>query len=606
MIWPNKPGRKYREYADFVNLLVNAGSAPISVFTSVWRLLYGSAYDDLVNGIQVTTTTENDPSTTGTGYTIVLHTPWGTHTLSGSTFLTSALSKIEIDPPAGGGPILTLNADCSWVFAFDELRWYVDLGAGYVLRKTISAQSQSGINFDKRLNAWYALPQATEFPNLTILGPPICADTYAHQTVITEDATASIGGGWEWDDGAGWNSDSIALDTLAVPVITCDCTKVIPTITGSDSMDLLVTSLYFHDVTKVNNGHVTCPCGTGTAILDTWRTTDEQRTELAEIYAYPSDWGILKTTVHTEAWCNASETSPADVTTVEAVTYCAVYLSVNVAKGYRDCNSIFEQHCGPIIDPDDDGDPATGCVSFAYGFCTYLGIAVLTHPDHPPCADAIEDVDDLQSPGGEHYVAYTAGGEVWVNGSPFTETDWRVTVNVTGGLLFGGGWARPRIYVDLNLKLHLLAYHTNQGGTDPLSDGLYYFESNDNARTWGPRSSGLLAPELVLANATQGMTRGAKDGPLMRVIFIPDAGTSGPGTFKLQYKPNPDAAWSALSGTLKDQAGADIRGAGYQWGFDHASESEDRWSLSLVEDGATVISSYYCADLINFTWKLEI
>lgn len=213
------------------------------------------------------------------------------------------------------------------------------------------------------------------------------------------------------------------------------------------------------------------------------------------------------------------------------------------------------------------------------------------------------DVDELQTATGEHAMVYLRDGDVVARFAPSTGVDYAVETQITKGEDFAGGWDRPRIGIDARLRLYVVAYHTDQGIDDPLSSGLYGFISDDNARSWGPISAGSFAPEAISVSATMGMVRAANDGPLLRIRFIPDSGTTGVGTFQSEWKPNPDASWSTAT-TLVDEAGANLRSAGYAFGFDHASESADRWSLSFVPEGGSDPVSYYCADH-GLTWRLE-
>lgn len=215
---------------------------------------------------------------------------------------------------------------------------------------------------------------------------------------------------------------------------------------------------------------------------------------------------------------------------------------------------------------------------------------------------AITDVDDLQTIVGQHHVSFIANGDIWHRFSHTVEVQWAVETDVTGGQPFSGGWANPRLGIDPSMRVHLVCYHSHQGGSDPLANGIYYLYSDDNGRSFGPVVAGVFTPELISMSATSGMIACAQSGAMIEIAFFPDSGTSGPGTFQSRWKPVADADWSAFV-LMKDQAAASIRSAGYGWGFDHAWESADRWTLSFVPDGGTSLVTYASADM-GLTWTL--
>lgn len=97
--------------------------------------------------------------------------------------------------------------------------------------------------------------------------------------------------------------------------------------------------------------------------------------------------------------------------------------------------------------------------------------------------------------GSLHLATITPAGDIRYRWSADTGPHWVNDTNITLGTTFAGGWARPRMTTDHRTFIELRAYHTNQGGGDPLSTGTYRMWSYDLGKTWGPISGGILAPE---------------------------------------------------------------------------------------------------------------
>lgn len=95
--------------------------------------------------------------------------------------------------------------------------------------------------------------------------------------------------------------------------------------------------------------------------------------------------------------------------------------------------------------------------------------------------------------------------------------------------------------------------------------------------------------------------RCAPSGLLLELSFVPDAGTSGPGTLSGRVRGPGDADFSAPF-TLQDASGANLRSDGSGFGFDLAREGPDRWTLALVQDGDTAVSIWFSAD-DGRSWK---
>jgi hypothetical protein len=89
--------------------------------------------------------------------------------------------------------------------------------------------------------------------------------------------------------------------------------------------------------------------------------------------------------------------------------------------------------------------------------------------------------------------------------------------------------------------------------------------------------------------------RSSPEGTLLELSFVPDSGTSGPGTFSARIRRAGDASFSAAF-TPIDSTGANLRSDGNGFAFDKERATPDRWILSMVKDGDSTISEWWSAD----------
>lgn len=94
---------------------------------------------------------------------------------------------------------------------------------------------------------------------------------------------------------------------------------------------------------------------------------------------------------------------------------------------------------------------------------------------------------------------------------------------------------------------------------------------------------------------TQCEIRGSSQGALLEICFVPDTGTSGPGSFSARFRGPGDPDFSAPFVPL-DSTGANLRSDGSGFGFDKGREGPDRWFLVLVAPGDTGPSVWWSAD----------
>jgi hypothetical protein len=102
--------------------------------------------------------------------------------------------------------------------------------------------------------------------------------------------------------------------------------------------------------------------------------------------------------------------------------------------------------------------------------------------------------------------------------------------------------------------------------------------------------------------STQAKLRSDRSGPILEMVFVPDSGTSGPGTFSARYADNPDKAFSSpYVPTIT--GGGNLRSDGSGFDFDKAREGSNRWFLAMIKNGDTTISTWWSGDQ-GATWHL--
>ena len=89
--------------------------------------------------------------------------------------------------------------------------------------------------------------------------------------------------------------------------------------------------------------------------------------------------------------------------------------------------------------------------------------------------------------------------------------------------------------------------------------------------------------------------RCSPNGVVLELAFVPDSGTSGPGSFSARLRGPGDLTFSAAF-IPADESGNPLRSDGSGFGFDRAREGPDRWALVLVYPGETEPSTWYSAD----------
>jgi hypothetical protein len=203
-----------------------------------------------------------------------------------------------------------------------------------------------------------------------------------------------------------------------------------------------------------------------------------------------------------------------------------------------------------------------------------------------------------QSDDGEsHLATVTNTGDIRYRWSNFPTPPWITDFTITTG----GGWVWLAIAVDEYNQIELWAAHINQGGSDPLSTGVYRMWSTDSGTTFGPLFGGALSPVQMVANGIQTQIRTDGQGGTLTVSLVPDTGTSGPGTLWGCYRGVGDAGFGSAY-QLVDNTNTPLHSDGTGFQFDICAEDANQWALAMVKDGDTDVSIWYSPTYDGSSW----
>lgn len=151
-----------------------------------------------------------------------------------------------------------------------------------------------------------------------------------------------------------------------------------------------------------------------------------------------------------------------------------------------------------------------------------------------------------------------------------------------------GDCSSPTIYADP--QSHRATILFNRGSSS------YYATSDDDGESWS-------GPTLITTNAMRpiGDThRGS--GHSVEAHFVPDSGTTGPGTIKARYRSVGATSWGAWT-TVKDNTGSNLRVASDGWGSIRFSESgAETITITIIKEGESDPSEWQCTheDRLDF------
>jgi hypothetical protein len=361
----------------------------------------------------------------GTGTQVTgayLTTPWGSYSSTGGSWNTSHDSTMEID-----GLYLTVAADCTYEFGFDELRWY-DEG---VLKATIGAQVETGSGFDLRLDVVRLMALVNEDEVSAICDQTSDVDPatytcatgpgyYSAETTWDDEVGNSVVGGYQWYNGSTWVNDPVSLESISNPTSGCGCITALPTISEAESYTVRVDAAYSDIKTKTDLGTSSCSCPSGGGqTWDFWKYNITNAYSTAWVDIIPNTSGILNHTVEAEVTCY--EDSDTSSTTSEgAETFGQMKAEI--------WNLEVEKFCAHNVSstPCIVGEECTGLPTYtSSGCCTYIRQEV-SWPDLPKCVFEGPGVQYDVSHGLTHWRAYieAATGKVYVGYTPNNLPAW--------------------------------------------------------------------------------------------------------------------------------------------------------------------------------------
>jgi hypothetical protein len=422
------------------------------------------------------------------------------------------------------GAQLTVHSDCSYTFAWTSVTGTLTIGAG----SPITILTASAGSTSAGAGGY------DERRNIVTLGYPTLGGPGQIQPPVP------------WNVPGTWN-DYVSLTggfTPSLPVLTdasqggpCYCVQTNPLITGTNTSNLTVKTSV--QGTSVPGSSIS----TATYIGQQQQVTIHGTTSNMLSQELGTNWSCDNNGINTHG--EGLVTSPTSSTSCESSReYQYVYIFAT---------------------------------RFTSGTCSYSASNQLVWPTKPPCPAVTTNQygpEIVCTLDGELYMVYTYNGDLWCNYSPTPDPNWTVQTRITTN----GSWSNPAICVDAMGQVEVRA---TRGGT-------YRIWSNDHAATWNPIVSGSLVPEVVDLSATQSKVRCDTDGNMLEMSFVPDSGTTGPGTFS--------ARLSLASGPFGspfvplNASGTALRSDGSGFGHDHASEGPNRWWLAMVQDGDTTPS----------------
>lgn len=302
--------------------------------------LYGSDYVASVMGLYVKILTKSeDPTVPGDTdtYSIVLDTPWGGRTDSGTTWLSGVTIKLEFDD-------LKLTGSCNELeVSFSELRYYVD----GVLKKTIGASSQTISPWSYRRIVIEGGPSATLNPEPNYSAPGCDAHWADVQPGYTHQSTGDL------EFRIKRNSAYLDIDIdngMAPPSLSCgDCDEVtLPLLewdSGTHDTRSIITHSKDYDYRLVTDDGVgDCDCVPGPTIVPAAGHLWHIFRKVVKNYSWVSiarrDAPMRQHFRHKETICFPVTSSTDDTTTTETHCICQSVQHGEEARGTTYCYEI--------------------------------------------------------------------------------------------------------------------------------------------------------------------------------------------------------------------------------------------------------------------------
>lgn len=412
-------------------------------------------------------------------------------------------------------------------------------------------------------------------------GNPICGTL---PFSMVEQATAS--GGYSYG-----TTDAVQIDNTSTG--SCPCIMQPASITGTTSDGVSVTTFRSWILTYIDTGSqlCNCPIHPRQVTVNFW-TQNYQIIVDNSAVSIKDSAVITGTNTLSTGWTCAStgnpDTSGSSTTNLTGTT-CASSRAITLGVSDNFCTQYDATACPGAIKVCVTPVGPPGCLTCPPDTtCSYAETVSLAYTSKPPCipTGTTRDLDMFQSSDGEYMQASTDNGNLTFSYSPVSQPPFAYTNVLTSS----GTWRQPSLCQDAYGQIELRGTTVVAGVANT-----YRMWSNDHGQTFNPVVSGVLTPELVLANSVQCKVRASYDGDLMEITFVPDVGTAGVGSYSIRWKGSGDSAFGAPYVPTITGAG-NLRGDGSGFGHDHANEGPNRWWISQVAEGDVLPTQWWSAD----------
>ena len=417
---------------------------------------------------------------------------------------------------------------------------------------------------------------------------------------ITATATADIG--CEVYSGGAWTKYNLDIINPGAIGLSCPCSGTLDSITDADlSWDVSVPGYYQDQVSYALYVNQVCTCAaTGlsyTAPIYALTRVLEYRTANAGLKDKTCPGRQHTVTRYRECNDNGVITTASDgpITYTDADNVSACHRDYEYESWTAYCR--YPPHIIPPCPFPDD----YVCVPSSYpanSLCessAYVDVILL----EPTCTNPVRTPALITTSRGRlNHANINAFTKIRYRSGPFAKPSWTVDVVMTST----DKWQMVDIAEQTKYgRIEMRAVQDDGAG----NLNAYRMWSDDQGATWNPLSAGVLAPQFVMA-AVQSRVRSTGAGKpevLLEINFVPDSGSSGPGTLSGRIRPPSTNVFGAPF-TLQKWDGAalvNLRSDGSGFDFYWSTDNTGRWILVLVQDGDTDETFWMSADR-GLTW----
>lgn len=479
---------------------------------------------------------------------------------------------------------LVVNADCSYTVSWDQIDGYLSInGAAESLVVTHGAYSYTSAAgaYDERWNN----------TKLDAVNTPV--DTPTGISCVDAEVTAYSYvdcnyGGYRYQDQTNpgvWIYDEVLVD-VGTAGETCSCSYALPDIWVTAETDSYHVSAMGHFDWSIENGDPTnyfCACAVGQKSGYWYRKVgDFTSTAVRSVYIRDKNIPLVDERIITGWICNDAlgyVSGSSDTTTSPTLTTCAS--SRGAYRTYWDLFCVVPDLVGCAGYEAGGGDcPGVPTDQPDYS-CLYTGTRDYSWPTAPPCSATPGGVWNLTTRDLRFLISYTdsEGAKVhwWYYLLPKGDSG-LVTIDASTH------YYQNRVYDDNRLRIYAII--SKDDGT------AYRSYSDDGAKTW----SALVALGITDPWFAGGCSN--DHGDCLEYAFVYDAGTSGPGKIKFQFKGSGSHTYGSVI-TAKDSTGTAISFVATSFHIRFGKDGAARVILTAIVTGETVPSAWWSTDVAS-------